>query len=144
MADFAERHRPVLDAALAPGEVLEGVLAVNHRQSAFKGRLLAIGVTATRLLVQPVSRKGEADGPVQPIRRDEVAEVKVAGAGGGWLTVSAAIADHSALSLDLKTMDGTRWRLMMMHGEGILGGLGGGESQRQGVDALARWLAAGA
>jgi len=141
MADFVGACRPALEAALAPGEVIEGVFAANHRQSAFKGRLVAVGVTPSRLLFQPVSRRGEPDGSVQSVTRDQVAKVKLDGAGGGWATVSAAIADHSAVSLDLRTTDGGRWRLMMMHGEGILGGLGGGEAQQEGVAALARWFA---
>ena len=140
MADLTGAYRPVLEAALVPGEVLQGLFAANHRQSAFKGRLVIVGVTPGRLLFQPVTRRGEADGPVQAVARDQVAKAKLGGAGGGWVTASAAIADHSAVSLDLRTTDGTRWRLMMMHGEGIFGGLGGGEAQQEGVTALARWL----
>ncbi len=140
MSDFAEIYRPLLESALAPGEVLEGIVAANHRKSFFKGGALAIGVTAGRLLFQPVTRRGAPDGPVQPITRDQVAKVKLGGAGGSWPTATAAIADHSALSLDLRTTEGTRWKLMLMHGEGIFGGLGGGQLQREGVQALGRWL----
>ena len=140
MANFTDACRPALEAALAPGEVLEGVFAANHRQSAFKSRLVAVGVTPGRLLFQPLTRKGEPDGPALPVTRDQVAKAKLDGAGGGWATVNAAIADHAAVSLDLRTTDGTRWRLMMMHGEGILGGLGGGEAQREGVAALSHWF----
>lgn len=141
MADFVGACRPALEAGLAPGEGLKGVFAANHRQSAFKNRLVAVGVTPSRLLFLPLSRRGEPDGPVQALTRDQVAKVKLDGAGGGWVTVGAVVADHSAVSLDLRTTDGHRWRLMMMHGEGIFGGLGGGEAQQEGVAALARWFA---
>ena len=140
MADFAETYRAPLEAALAPGEVLEGIAAAAHRKNAFKGGLVAIGVTPSRLLLQPVTRRGAADGPVTSLTREQVASAELGGAGGGWVTASAAIADHAALSLDLRTTDGGRWKLMMMHGEGLFGGLGGGETQRQGVEALGRWL----
>ncbi len=140
MGDFDAIYRGFFATALAPGEELQGVLAVNHRQSAFKGRSLAMGVTPGRLLVQPLNKRGKADGPVQSITREQVAGAKLDGAGGGWASVEAAIADHSAVELVLETTDGTKWKLMMMHGEGIFGGLGGGEPQRQGVQALAQWL----
>ncbi len=144
MSDIVGRYQPPIEAALAPGEALEGVFVANHRQSAFKGRMVAVGVTPGRLLFQPVGRKGDPDGPVQVVTRDQVAKAKLDGAGGGWVTPTAAIADQSAVSLDLRTTDDTRWRLTMMHGEGVFGGLGGGEAQRQGVAALARWLDPGA
>jgi hypothetical protein len=41
----------------------------------------------------------------------------------------------------IHTTDGERLKLMLMRGEGkILGGLGGGEAQRRGLDALAEWF----
>jgi hypothetical protein len=140
VADFADAYRPTLEAVLAPGEELLGIAAANHRQSAFKGRLVAIGVTPGRLLIQPISGKGEVDGPVLPVARSQVAAASLDGAGGGWPTIEAALADHSAVELVLRTTDGTTWKLMMMHGEGVFGRLGGGEPQRQGVVALAQWL----
>lgn len=140
MADLEAVYRPMLAGALAPGEELVGVLAANHRQSAFKGRSLAIGVTPARLLLQPLTRRGQADGPVRAITRTDVSEARLDGAGGGWSTIEAAIADHAAVTLVLRTTDGTSWKLMMMHGEGVFGGLGGGDAQRRGVQALARWL----
>ena len=41
---------------------------------------------------------------------------------------------------DLRTADGEKTKLMMMKGTGMLGGLGGGDSQRDGVVALAEWM----
>ena len=45
--------------------------------------------------------------------------------------------DRSAVKLQLRTRDGRKHRFMFMRGTGPLGNLGGGESQRTGVDALA-------
>ena len=46
------------------------------------------------------------------------------------------------MTLKPKTTDGEKLKLMMIRGgEGLLGGLGGGETQRQGVEALADWFA---
>jgi hypothetical protein len=140
MGDFDARYRPQLEATLESGEELRGICAANHRQSAFKGRLVAIGVTDRRLLVLPIDRRGEPAGPPQPILPEQIASAKAGGAGGGWPTVEAAIADHSAVKLDLRMKDGEKLKLMMMHGKGVFGGLGGGESQREGIAALAEWF----
>ncbi len=45
--------------------------------------------------------------------------------------------DRAAIKLTLKLADGEKLRLMMMRGEGRLGG---GESQKRGVQALAAWF----
>jgi hypothetical protein len=58
------------------------------------------------------------------------------------MTVSAAVMDGAAVTLKLKTTDGEKLKLMLMHGSGPLGGLGGGETQREGVEALAQFLGA--
>ena len=64
-------------------------------------------------------------------------------AGGGWINVDTAILDHAAVRLQIQTTDGEKLKLMLMRGEGkLLGGLGGGEVQRQGLDALAEWFRA--
>ncbi len=53
------------------------------------------------------------------------------------------ILDHAAVRLEIKKADGEKLKLMMMRGEGkLLGGLGGGESQRLGLEALAEWFRA--
>jgi hypothetical protein len=140
MGDFDARYRPQLEATLESGEELRGICAANHRQSAFKGRLVAIGVTDRRLLVLPIDRRGEPAGSPQPILPEQIASAKAGGVGGGWPTVEAAIADHSAVKLDLRMKDGEKLKLMMMHGKGVFGGLGGGESQREGIAALAEWF----
>jgi hypothetical protein len=50
------------------------------------------------------------------------------------------VLDLSAIALTLRTADGEKVKLMMMNGAGVLGGLGGGQAQRDGVLALADWL----
>jgi hypothetical protein len=53
------------------------------------------------------------------------------------------VLDHAAVRLEIKTTDGEKLKLMLMRGEGkLLGGLGGGETQRQGVQALGDWFQA--
>jgi hypothetical protein len=50
----------------------------------------------------------------------------------------------AAVTLKLRTADGTKRKLMMMRGEGpgALGRLAGGDGQRQGIEALPGWFAA--
>ena len=143
MTEFAAKHRPRLAGALEDGEELRGVCAANHQQSAFKGRAVALGVTDRRLLIQPLDRRGEPAGDPESIFPEQVASAEAGGAGGGWPSLEAAIADHSAVQLKLRTTDGRKLKLMLMRGEGLLlGRLGGGEAQREGVAALARWFEA--
>jgi hypothetical protein len=109
----------------------------------FKGGAVVIGVTGRRLLIQPLSRRGEPDGPVQPIAPEQISSAKAGGAGGGWWSVPTGILDHAAVRLEIRTTEGEKLKLMMMRGEGkLLGGLGGGEPQRLGLEALAEWFRA--
>ena len=108
----------------------------------FKGRQVAIGVSDRRLLVQGMNRKFEPDGEPVLLPPERIADASVDGAGGGWLEVGAAILDQVAITLKLRTSDGEKLKLTMMHGSGPLGGLGGGETQRQGVEALGAWFSA--
>jgi hypothetical protein len=110
----------------------------------FKGRQVAIGVTDRRLIVQGANRKFEADGEPISLPPERVVSAAAEGAGGGWLDVGAAIMDGAAVTLRLKTTDGEKLKLMLMRGTGPLGGLGGGEDQRAGVEALGEWFAADA
>jgi hypothetical protein len=100
-----------------------------------------IGTTDRRLLVQSLDRRGNPEGLPQSIVPEQIASAKAGPAGGGWIDVDAAILDHAAVRLQIRTTDGEKLKLMLMRGEGkILGGLGGGESQRQGLEALAEWF----
>src|ERR687887_123548 len=103
----------------------------------FKGGAAAIGVTDRRLLIQSLDRRGNPDGDPLSIAPGDVASAKAGPAGGGWVNVDAIALDHAAVRLQITTAGGEKLKLMLMRGEGrILGGLGGGESQRLGVQAL--------
>jgi hypothetical protein len=143
VADLDSKFRPILTEQLDAGEELRGVCVASQQKSMFKGGSVAMGVTDRRLLVQPLDRRGDPDGPPQSITPEQIASAKAGPAGGGWINVDTAILDHAAVRLQIQTTDGEKLKLMLMRGEGkILGGLGGGESQRQGLEALAEWFAA--
>ncbi len=138
MPDFASVVRPALEGALESGETLEGVCAAVQ-QSTFKGRSLALGVTDRRLLLALQDRRGRPTGEVISIRPDEITSAKAGGAGGGWASVGPAIMDAAAVTLELRTAD-EKYKLNLMRGTGVLGKLGGGDAQREGVEALAAWF----
>jgi hypothetical protein len=137
--DFAERVRPHLEAQLQPGEVLQGVIAATH-QKTFSGGLYAVGVTDRRLLLQPLDRRLQPKVPPRSITPDQLASADIDGAGGGWWTAPAAILDMAAVALTLRTTDGEKLKLSMMKGTGLLGGLGGGQAQSDGLLALTDWV----
>jgi hypothetical protein len=143
MSEFQDRVRPTLESTLDSGEQLLGICAATQ-QSAFKGKLIALGITDRRLILQPMTRKFEADGPAASILPEQIASAEAEGVSGGWWTPTSGIMDKAALTLKLKTTDGEKRKLMMMRGEGPgpLGKLAGGEGQQQGVEALAAWFAA--
>jgi hypothetical protein len=139
MADIDSKYREQLEAQA--GEELRGLCVASQQKSMFKGGAVAIGVTESRLLIQPLDRRGNPDGPVQSIAPEQVASAKAGPAGGGWVNVDAVVLDHAAVRLEIKTTDGEKLKLMLMRGEGkLLGKLGGGETQSQGLDALGKWF----
>jgi hypothetical protein len=141
MADLDSKYRPHLDSQLEPGEELRGVCIASQQKGMFKGGAVALGLTDGRLLVQTLDRRGDPEGAPDAIQREEVASAKAAPAGGGWINVETAILDHSAVRLQIQTTSGKKLKLMLMRGEGrVLGGLGGGEPQRRGLQALAAWF----
>jgi hypothetical protein len=141
--DADSKYRPHLEAQLEGGEELRGVCVASQQKSMFKGGAVALGVTDRRLMVQPLDRRGDPDGPVDSIAPDQVASAKAGGAGGGWWSVTTGILDHAAVRLEVKKKDGEKLKVMLMRGEGkLLGKLGGGEAQRQGLEALAGWFRA--
>jgi hypothetical protein len=141
MADLDSKYRPPLESHLEPGEELQGICVASQQKGLFKGGAVALGVTDRRLLVQSLDRRGEPDGPAESVAPEQIASAKAGGAGGGWWTVTTGILDHAAVRLEIRTTAGDKLKLMLMRGEGkILGGLGGGEPQRRGIDALAEWF----
>jgi hypothetical protein len=143
VADLDSKYRPVLEAQLEEGEELRGVCVASQQKSMFKGGAVAIGVTDRRLIVQPLDRRGDAKDDAEPITREQVASAKAGGAGGGWWSVTTGILDHAAVRLEIRKTDGEKLKVMLMRGEGkLLGKLGGGEAQRQGLEALGGWFQA--
>lgn len=139
--NLADKLRAALGPSLDPGEELGGV-CVATQVGIFRGRQVAIGVTPNRLLVQGMNRKFEPDGPLLSLPPERIESAAAEGAGGGWPELGAAIMDKAAVTLKLRTSDGEKLKLTMMRGSGPLGGLGGGEDQRLGVEALAQWFEA--
>jgi hypothetical protein len=143
VADLDSKYRPGLEAQLETGEELRGLCIASQQRGMFKGGAVTIGVTDRRLLVQALDRRGEPDGPRQSIAPEQIASAKAGGAGGGWWSVPTGILDHAAVRLEIKKADGGKLKLMLMRGEGkLLGGLAGGEAQRQGLVSLAEWFRA--
>jgi len=143
VADLDSKYRPQLASQLGSGEELQGLRIASQQKGMFQGGAVVLGITDRRLLVQPLGRRGDPDGQLLSITPDQLESVKAGPAGGGWITVDAAILDHAAVRLEIRTTGGEKLKLMLMRGEGkVLGGLGGGESQRQGLEALAEWFRA--
>lgn len=56
------------------------------------------------------------------------------------MNVGLAIMDSAAVTLKVRNTDGEKLKLTMMRGTGVFGKLGGGDTQRHGVEALATWF----
>ena len=65
------------------------------------------------------------------------------GGGGGGNTPTSLIMDSSSIEVKLKTTGGQKFKFMLMTGSGMLGGLAGGPSQRNGAEALMAFLEGG-
>jgi hypothetical protein len=141
VTDFEAKHRPQLEAQLEPEETLDGVCAASQQLGLFTGRAVAIGVTSRRLMIQPLDRRGDPDGAASSIAPGDIASAKADGVSGGWPSLGAAVMDRAAVKLQVRTTGGEKLKLMMMRGGGKIGG---GEGQRRGVEALARWFQAAA
>jgi hypothetical protein len=138
--DFATTVRPAVEARLDAGEQLQGLVAATQ-QKTFSGQLYAIAVTDRRLLLVPLDRRLQPKGDPTSVTGQAVASADLDGAGGGWWTAPQAVLDASALTLRMQTTGGEKFKLMMMQGgTGLLGGLGGGQAQSDGVLALAEWM----
>jgi hypothetical protein len=140
VVDLDARLRPVAEALLTQGEELRGV-CVATQVGMFKGRQVLLGITDRRLLVQGMNRKFEPVGDAISMPPERIADASAEGAGGGWISVGLAIMNGAAVTLKVRTTDGEKLKLTMMRGTGLFGNLGGGETQRQGVEAVAAWFA---
>jgi hypothetical protein len=137
----SEKYADHLASLLDPGEELTGVCAASEQQGMFKGRGVLLAITDRRLLIVGLDRRGRPDGAALGVRPEDVADADVQGAGGGWAELTAAVMDKAAVQLKVKLHDGGKHKFMLMRGTGPLGGLGGGEDQRNGVEALAAFFA---
>ncbi len=140
MADVGEKLEPVARGLLEPGEELRGA-CVATQQSAFRGRMVALVVTDRRLVVQGLSRRFEPDGEPLSLPPERIADARADGGGGGWINLEAAVMDEVSVLLRIRTAGGEKLKLRMMRAEGPLTGLGGGETQRLGIQALGAWFA---
>jgi hypothetical protein len=140
VVDLDAKLRPVAEALLTHGEELHGV-CVATQVGMFKGRQVVLGVTDHRLLVQGTNSKFEPVGEAISMPPERIADASAEGAGGGWMSVGLAIMDGAAVTLKIRTTDGEKLKLTMMRGTGLFGSVGGGETQRQGVEAVAAWFA---
>jgi len=127
VADVDSKYGSHFESQLENGEVLRGICVASQQKGMFKGGAVAIGATDRRLLVQPLNRRGNPDGPLDPIPPDRIASLKAGGAGGGWWNVSTAILDQAAVKLEIETTDGEKLKLMVM---------------RKGAEPLAEWFRA--
>ncbi len=137
--DLDSKLRPVAEALLTQGEELRGV-CVGTQIGIFKGRQVMLGVTDGRLIVQGMNRKFEPIGDAISLPRERIADASAEGAGGGWMNIGPAIMDSAAVTLKVRTTDGEKLKLTLMRGTGVFGKLGGGDTQRNGVEAVAAWL----
>jgi hypothetical protein len=143
LTDLDSKYRPELEAQLESGEELRGICVASQQKGLLRGGAVALGITDRRLLIQSLDRRGDPDGEPLSLTPEQIAEAKAGPAGGEWFNVDAVILDHAAVRLQIRTTDGEQLKLMLMRGEGrMLGKLGGGESQRQGLQALAEWFRA--
>jgi hypothetical protein len=139
VVDLDSKLRPVAETLLTPGEELRGV-CVATQVGVFKGRQVLLGVTDARLLVQGMNRKFEPVGDAISLPPERIADASAEGAGGGWINIGLAIMHAAAVTLKVRTTDGEKLKLTMMRGSGMFGKLGGGDTQRHGVEAVAAWF----
>jgi hypothetical protein len=132
---FVEQVTPLLQSRLDSGEILQGVLAAAEETLFKGGSRFAVGVTDRRMLLQPVDRRQQAKGEVRSISPEMLESVDVRPAPAALGASSVVVTFH--------TTDGQTLRLLVMNGgAGLLGKIGGGEAQREGVQALSAWLQA--
>jgi hypothetical protein len=139
MDELGAKLRAAVEPLLEPGEELRGICAATQ-VGLLTGRMVALAATDRRLVMQGLTRKLERKGEPRSIVPEGIVSAKADGAGGGWPELGAAIMDRAAVTLRIRTAEGERLKLDLMRGTGPLGKLGGGDSQRQGVEAVGRFF----
>src|SRR5919109_3834103 len=114
MADLDSKYRRQLESQLDSGEELGGICIASQQKGLLKGGAVVIGTTDRRLLIQPLDRRGEPDGPSRSIAPEQIALAKAGPAGGEWFNVDAVVLDHAAVRLQIHTTDGEKLKLMLM------------------------------
>ncbi len=99
-SSFEQHHDQHLRSLLEPGESLLGVCAASQQRGMFSGGAVALAATERRLIVQPLDRRGRAEGEASSIRPEELSSAEADGAGGGWAGISAALMDRAAVKLE--------------------------------------------
>lgn len=113
------------------GETLRGAVLANQ-QKAFAANLMAVGVTERHLIVQPVTRKYEANGPAVVASREEI-------------VVGNLFSEGAALSVGRKgqelrfTAQGQSFKLMALGGN-LLENMLASDSQLGGLAAVIEFL----
>jgi hypothetical protein len=137
MADIKEKLWPAIEPLLEEGETLEG-MCVGSQSGFMSSKFVVIGITPARLIVQETDRKQNPKGEPTIVAAGELAGSKKGGFGYG--DVQSSIMNATSIRLTVKTASGQKLKLAMAKGGGILGGLAGGATQQEGVQALQAWL----
>lgn len=138
---YEEKLSAHLDSLLEPGETLLASSAASWQKSMFSQGVVCLATTDRRLIIQTLDRKGNIkDGQVVSLTPDDIESSKVGGAGGAWDDPSAVIMASSTIKLKIKTTSGQKYKFMLLHGGGIMGAMGGGASQKNGVESLLAFL----
>ncbi|HEY7574412.1 MAG TPA: hypothetical protein VIB08_04570 [Thermoanaerobaculia bacterium] len=132
--ELSRRLAAVVAPHLAAGEELSGVVHA-HQAKLFSAELWAIGVTPERLVMVPIDRRHEAAGAPLSIPRGELADCSVWGWGGGVAEFLSMTADQQIRF----TAAGRKFKLMALGGNLLEDALSG-PAQRQGLEALIRFL----
>lgn len=118
-------------ASVPPGETLCGVVLANQ-QKTFSASLMAVGVTERHLIVQPVTRKYEANGPAVVAPREQI-------------VVGNLFSEGAAFSVGRKgqelrfTAQGQSFKLMVLGGN-LLENMLASESHLGGLAAVIEFL----
>ena len=142
MSDFEAMLRPFAESVLEPGEELLGT-CIASQQTTFRGWMVVIAVTDRYLVLQRLKKSKELEADGEPLRlaAADIADAKTGSSGDEFANPTIAVVEALAVTLQLKTTDGQKLKLMISRGgEGTLGRMGGGQTQSEGVEALGQWF----
>ena len=132
---YGERLRSLLES----GEGLRGICVGSWQKNYFSTKVVAIGVTERRVIVQLLDRRGNFrdEAPVS-VYAEDLTKRKV-GAGAGFSDAGAGLLNASTMTVKLATRSGEKLKLQLTNGEGILGAFSG-PSQKSGAEALVEFV----